>query len=204
MRMLLLLMLVALAASVRVSDESGGCTVRSPSTCRATQDYVIVADNSWSVEDSFQTISNLMKGFIAGFDMDVNDPESPRVGCFPCPALHTPVTIVWLLPMSHTGARLQNARASFPLLCYYCLQQLTRERVLQDCHLQRAGGRNGGCFDVQLRVRHSNRSSVVKRLAGGGMMWRPRRPRRPRLPACQYGFEGSQRPRPARLEQRNY
>ena len=91
MRMLFLPMLVALAGSVIVSDESVSCVARSPSTCRATQDYVIVADNSWSVEEDFQTISKLMKGIVAGFDMDVADPNSPRVGCLPRPA-STPVT----------------------------------------------------------------------------------------------------------------
>ena len=93
MRMLFLPMLVALALAggVTVSDESDSCVARSPSTCRATQDYVIVADNSWSVEEDFQTISKLMKGIVAGFDMDVADPNSPRVGCLPRPA-STPVT----------------------------------------------------------------------------------------------------------------
>ena len=91
MRMLFLPMLVALAGSVIVSDESDSCVARSPSTCRAMQDYVIVADNSWSVEEDFQTISKLMKGIVAGFDMNVADPNSPRVGCLPRPA-STPVT----------------------------------------------------------------------------------------------------------------
>ena len=91
MRMLFLPTLIALAGSVILPDESDSCVARSPSTCRATQDYVIVADNSWSVEEDFQTISKLMKGIVAGFDMDVADPNSPRVGCLPRPA-STPVT----------------------------------------------------------------------------------------------------------------
>ena len=91
MRMLFLPTLIALAGSVILPDESDSCVARSPSTCRATQDYVIVADNSWSIEDDFQTISQVMKGIVASFDMDVNDPDSPRVGCLPRPA-SMPVT----------------------------------------------------------------------------------------------------------------
>ena len=90
MRMLFLPALIALAGSVRVPDEAY-CRPRPASTCRATQDYVIVADNSWSMEDNFQTISQVMKGIVDNFDMNVNNTHSPRVGCLPRPA-STPVT----------------------------------------------------------------------------------------------------------------
>ena len=72
-------MLFAFATSASVPGESCG-RYFSPGACRATQDYIIVADNSWSVEDSHATISNIMLQFIDGFDMNPDDPESPRVG----------------------------------------------------------------------------------------------------------------------------
>ena len=67
-------------ASGQIADESCGLRL-SANLCRATQDYVIVADNSWSVEDSFDTISEIMLQFVSSFDLDANDTESPRIGC---------------------------------------------------------------------------------------------------------------------------
>lgn len=52
---------------------------------------MIVADNSWSTQDDFQSISQVMKGIVDNFDMNVNNTHSPRVGCLPRPA-STPVT----------------------------------------------------------------------------------------------------------------
>ena len=106
-RLLLLVVLSALATGTSVPGQTCG-SVLSPGACRATQDYVIVADNSWSVEDDYATISNIMTKFVNSFDMDKNDPESPRVGCAaPSHGVASATSII----REHSGAT-QNPPAS--------------------------------------------------------------------------------------------
>ena len=78
-RWLLLLLALRLCSGASVPGESCGARF-SASNCRATQDYIFVVDNSWSVADSHQTISSIMRSFIDSFEMDPGDDLSPRVG----------------------------------------------------------------------------------------------------------------------------
>lgn len=76
----LLALLLTVPTPTRGQSETCGQRY-SLGNCRATMDYVFVVDNSWSVADSHDTISNIMLRFIDDFDMDANDDSSPRVGC---------------------------------------------------------------------------------------------------------------------------
>ena len=77
--LLLLLAAVPFVSSASVAGETCGSRL-SPGLCRATQDYVFVVDQSWSVADSHATISAIMTSFVDSLEMDPNDDLSPRVG----------------------------------------------------------------------------------------------------------------------------
>ena len=87
------LLALLLTAPTPARGQSETCGQRfSLGNCRATMDYVFVVDNSWSVADSHDTISNIMLRFLDNLDLDASDAESPRVGCAATPSLTDPAT----------------------------------------------------------------------------------------------------------------
>ena len=78
----LLLALPLVLADTYVSGETCG-TRWSTGQCKATQDYIFVVDNSWSVVDDHGTINAILLEFIDEFALVAGDASSPRIGCAP-------------------------------------------------------------------------------------------------------------------------
>ena len=71
--MLVWLLIVAHANSCSLPT---GATKR----CAATQDVVLVVDNSYSLADRYASINRFIGDFVANFELDTANPLSPRVG----------------------------------------------------------------------------------------------------------------------------
>ena len=79
MRALVAVVAAAFAHAADVPGET--CSARPVAeTCRATQDFILVVDNSYSVRQHASDITEFMLRFVDQFDFDLGSELSPRIG----------------------------------------------------------------------------------------------------------------------------
>ena len=104
--------------------------VDSQETCAATQDVVLVIDNSYSVADRHADISEWLTRFTEMYDLDMTNPLSPKIGlvtfsgCVECSA---GVSARVEYPVTSDAAALRHAIANrsppdeqMPMTCISC------------------------------------------------------------------------------------
>ena len=128
--MAVLVLFVAATHSAAVPDERG-CPDRTPTeTCAATQDVVLVIDNSYSVAGRHNDISEWMRQFIGLYDLTKDDPRSPQIGVVTfngCVGCSSSQSVEVIYPVSNDEAALldaintrQDPDPQMPMTCISC------------------------------------------------------------------------------------
>ena len=105
-------LVAALARAADVTGENCGHIPESGQRCSGMLEYVLVVDNSWSLHERYEELSEFMRRVVDSFQLDVQSPFSPRVsivtlsgaGSEP-PSKHSQV----LHPLSGNSGSLNNA-----------------------------------------------------------------------------------------------
>ena len=129
MRALVAVVAAAFAHAADVPGET--CSARPVAeTCRATQDFILVVDNSYSVRQHASDITEFMLRFVDHFDFGLGSELSPRIGVVTfdgCAQCTQEQSARVLFPPSSNVAQLKHAIASrqppqisMPMTCISC------------------------------------------------------------------------------------